>query len=299
LLRQNVALRREIGGSRLNAARESLAAANRELVAVADQTWTSSALEDVVGAGPQWPVEWGAWVAGLLAEAQGNYQEAYGALDVAWTMATPLRYYLGYRWFGPDLVRMALATDHRDRATAVTEEVEEAARRSNVATARASALRCRGMLDADPDLLVAAAGDFRRGGRIVDAALTAEEAAHALGRAARTADAVNLVGEALATYQRVGATRPAARAIALLRSLGAPIGRRARGQRRPSTGWESLTDTENSVVALVGTGLTNRQIGEQLFVSHRTVETHVSHVFQKLGLSSRAQLSAEAARRAV
>ena len=45
-------------------------------------------------------------------------------------------------------------------------------------------------------------------------------------------------------------------------------------------------------------GLTNAEIGERLFISRRTVETHLSHVFGKVGVSSRVQLAAEAARRA-
>jgi DNA-binding NarL/FixJ family response regulator len=51
------------------------------------------------------------------------------------------------------------------------------------------------------------------------------------------------------------------------------------------------------VVDLVAEGLTNRQIGERLFISRYTVETHVSHIFTKLGLSSRVELAARAARR--
>ena len=54
----------------------------------------------------------------------------------------------------------------------------------------------------------------------------------------------------------------------------------------------SLTPTEQRVVALVAEGLSNPQIGERLFVSRRTVQTHLAHVFAKLGISSRTQLAA-------
>jgi DNA-binding CsgD family transcriptional regulator len=50
------------------------------------------------------------------------------------------------------------------------------------------------------------------------------------------------------------------------------------------------------VAALVSDGLTNPQIGERLFVSRRTVRTHLAHVFAKLGIASRAQLAAEVTR---
>lgn len=51
------------------------------------------------------------------------------------------------------------------------------------------------------------------------------------------------------------------------------------------------------VTALVAAGLTNPQIAEQLFVSRNTVKTHLSHIYSKLGIASRAALAAEAARR--
>ena len=73
--------------------------------------------------------------------------------------------------------------------------------------------------------------------------------------------------------------------------------RRGRGQRRrPSTGWASLTPTEQQVVNLVVEGLTNPQIGQRLFISRGTVKTHLAHVFAKLGVTSRAELAVAATR---
>jgi DNA-binding CsgD family transcriptional regulator len=72
---------------------------------------------------------------------------------------------------------------------------------------------------------------------------------------------------------------------------------RRRGERkRPSSGWASLTPTERDVVRLVSEGLANNDIATRLFVSPRTVQTHLTHVYTKLGLSSRVQLAQEAAR---
>src|SRR5205814_4266967 len=63
--------------------------------------------------------------------------------------------------------------------------------------------------------------------------------------------------------------------------------RRGRGKRRrPSTGWDSLTPTELEVVKLVAEGLSNPQIAERMFISRKTVTTHLSHVFAKLDLPS-------------
>jgi predicted ATPase/DNA-binding CsgD family transcriptional regulator len=72
---------------------------------------------------------------------------------------------------------------------------------------------------------------------------------------------------------------------------------RGRGQRkRPASGWASLTPTERDVVRLVSEGLANNDIATRLFVSPRTVQTHLTHVYTKLGLTSRVQLAQEAAR---
>ena len=55
--------------------------------------------------------------------------------------------------------------------------------------------------------------------------------------------------------------------------------------------------SELRIAALVAEGLTDREIGDRLFVSPRTVQTHIAHVFNKLGMSSRAQIAAEVIRR--
>jgi predicted ATPase/class 3 adenylate cyclase/DNA-binding CsgD family transcriptional regulator len=74
---------------------------------------------------------------------------------------------------------------------------------------------------------------------------------------------------------------------------------RGRGERkRPTTGWASLTPTERDVVRLVSEGLANNDIAGRLFVSPRTVQTHLTHVYTKLGLTGRVQLVPEAARHA-
>lgn len=76
--------------------------------------------------------------------------------------------------------------------------------------------------------------------------------------------------------------------------------RRGRGERkRPPSGWDSLTPTERDVVSLVSEGLANKDIGDRLFISPRTVQTHLTHVYAKLGLTSRMQLAQEAIRRSV
>jgi predicted ATPase/class 3 adenylate cyclase/DNA-binding CsgD family transcriptional regulator len=73
---------------------------------------------------------------------------------------------------------------------------------------------------------------------------------------------------------------------------------RGRGERkRASSGWASLTRAELDVVKLVSEGLGNKEVAARLFVSPRTVQAHLTHIYTKLGLTSRVQLAQEAARR--
>ena len=65
-----------------------------------------------------------------------------------------------------------------------------------------------------------------------------------------------------------------------------------RGQRkRPISGWDALTSTEREVASLIEAGLRNAEIAERLFISRRTVETHVSRLYSKLEVTSRVGLA--------
>jgi DNA-binding CsgD family transcriptional regulator/tetratricopeptide (TPR) repeat protein len=108
--------------------------------------------------------------------------------------------------------------------------------------------------------------------------------------AARAPDAA--VAEArlaLATFERLGAAGHADAAGELLRRLGA-AGRA--WPRRHGT----LTKRESEVLALVAAGCSNAEIGERLYISRRTAEHHVASILSKLGLRSRAEAAAHAAR---
>lgn len=94
---------------------------------------------------------------------------------------------------------------------------------------------------------------------------------------------------AFAVLDSVGATAAADEAAALLRALGAPA---RTGDKRNVT----LTNREEEVLRLVGHGLTNREIGERLFISPKTVEHHVGRLLSKLGMRSRTEAAAFVAR---
>jgi len=85
---------------------------------------------------------------------------------------------------------------------------------------------------------------------------------------------------------------------ALSRDEAIAFVRRTRGSRkRPSGGWASLTPTELEIVRHAAAGLTNPEIGERMFISRGTVKVHLSHIYAKLGLRNRSEVTAEAIRR--
>lgn len=130
---------------------------------------------------------------------------------------------------------------------------------------------------------------YARLARPVQAARTRVLLAEALAPAERQG-AVAEARAALTAFEALGAHRDADHAAALLRSLGERASRS--GPRRVG----GLSRREAEVFALVGEGLSNRQIAERLFVAVKTVEHHVASIFTKLGVASRAEAAALAAR---
>jgi DNA-binding CsgD family transcriptional regulator len=279
-LRAHIAIRR----GELHVARQAAAEAEAE----------------ILRSGPQFGIDWLMWAKALLVEDADPVQ-ARTILDNAWALYEMLGAVTHCHTLGPDLVRLAVRTGDHERAAAITTRVEAVGELLGTATARGGALRCRGLLDDDPDVLRAAVAALRTGPRPAELAAACEDAALALTRRHQTLEAAALAAEALTLYDRLGATREAGRAAAGFRAAGLRSSRRDR-RRRPATGWSSLTASEHNVADLVARGLTNREIGQRLFISPRTVETHLAHVYAKLGLSSRAALAAtvtaEAATRA-
>jgi DNA-binding NarL/FixJ family response regulator len=90
---------------------------------------------------------------------------------------------------------------------------------------------------------------------------------------------------ALQDFERLDAARHADAAGALLRSLGAPI-------RTGPKGTGALTRREAEVLQLIGAGLSNPEIADRLYITRKTVETHVGNLLAKLGLRNRAEAAA-------
>lgn len=234
------------------------------------------------------------WCEGLLYEATGDLAGAAELLREAWDMDLPFRVVTRVR-MAPDAVRLAILTGSEMTAQAVTMEMERLAARAGSPHYEGIALRCRGLTSGEPDDLIRAVAILRRSQRPVELAFACEDAGVALCKVGRGGEASALLEEALRVYENIGAALDVARTVGALRSAGA----RSSGtstRRRPLTGWGSLTKSEQEVVALAGQGLTNSEIGARLFVSGRTVETHLSHVYRKLGIASRIELAIEVAK---
>jgi DNA-binding CsgD family transcriptional regulator len=229
------------------------------------------------------------WARGLLEEARGDVAAARQTLAAGWPLlarAMPCSCPL----IGPRFVRLLVAEGLRERAAAVCADVERAAGAMGSASARAAGLRCRGLLEGDPEPLLAAVALLRGVDRSPALGAAAEDAGEALARAGRVAEGRRLLEEAHGTYERLGAVHDRARVGAALRRLGARYGPRGSRPARPRTGLESLTPAQRAVAELVAEGLSNPEVARRLFVSTRTVETHVAHAFKKLDLRSRDEL---------
>jgi DNA-binding CsgD family transcriptional regulator len=248
-----------------------------------------------MAAGARFGVDFAGWAAALWHEARGEPTEALGALEPVWEQLQAIGFLTPGVRLGPDLTRLAVAAGRLDLARSVAEMMDAAATLNPASSWRGAALLSRGLALGDRSALVGSIGAYRESPRPLERASAMHQVGASLA-ATGNREGINLVEEAIDVYEGIDALGDVARAEATLRGLGIRRGRRG-PRRRPSTGWESLTDTEHRVVDLVERGLTNPEIGRRLFISHRTVETHVAHVFAKLGVSSRVQLAAQAARR--
>ena len=254
-----------------------------------------AAARDLARWGPGYLTTWAAWPRALIQEAGGEIGQALATMTGAWDTCARLGLALDYPAVGADLVRLALASGDIGRARDASAAVTEVAARNEVPWMTGAALRCRGLIEDDAEVLQAAAVACAGGSRPLGLALACEDAGAAFARQGRLDRARPLLDQALGIYEQLGAARDLARAEATLREAGIRRGRRGtRG--RPQTGWASLTPAEHAVAGLVAEGLTNPQIGERLYISHRTVQTHLAHMFAKLDIATRAQLAADVTR---
>jgi DNA-binding CsgD family transcriptional regulator len=190
----------------------------------------------------------------------------------------------------PDLVRLLLGAGDHAAARLATELAESDAKHNPLPPKRAAAVHCRGLLDADPAVLLVAAGEYDELTSPLLRGLALENAAVLLAGTGDAHAARATHGQAIEIYEGLDAIWDIRRADSRLRPLGVRRGHRGPRQR-PATGWEALTPAELNVAVLVAEGRSNPDIAADLFLSRRTVQSHVSHVLAKLGAHSRVDIA--------
>jgi DNA-binding CsgD family transcriptional regulator/tetratricopeptide (TPR) repeat protein len=198
----------------------------------------------------------------------------------------------GYLWL-PDIIRLAQMIGDTATATAAVATAAAEARQTAGPLTQAAAEHCQGLLLTDPARLLAAADAYGEAPAPLYRGQALENAAALYARHGDTASARAAYADAVAVYEKLEAAWDLLRARERLRAAGLRRGVHT-PRRRPATGWKALTPTELTVARLVASGMSNPDIAAQLFLSRRTVHTHVAHVMAKLDVHSRVAIAREA-----
>ncbi len=266
------------------AIRDEEAVARQHLSQVTDPTVDSSA----------WPdADVFTLARAVLAEAAGELRQAADLLamclepDIAEQMAN--RFTLL-----PMLTRLAASLGDAATASAAAQAAAQEADREDVPVKVAARDYCRGLLAGDPAPVQLAADYYQSSGRLMELANALEDVAVLSAASGDLRAARRAFSSAMGVNAQMGATWNIRRAAARLGPLGI---RRLRGtyQPRPRSGWDALTPTEMTVARLVAVGRSNPDIAAELFLSRNTVQTHVSHILEKLGQKSRTQIAVQTA----
>jgi DNA-binding CsgD family transcriptional regulator len=190
----------------------------------------------------------------------------------------------------PRLVHMALTVqDHELAVSAAAVAQRQSALNPGVRSLAAVAAHVGGLLDRNRDHLAEAIDLFDGTARPLAQASALEDLGVMAVEDGATPQALDVLGRALEIYAQTGAAWDASRVRSRLRALG--VRRRLTSGRHQGSGWAAMTDSELAVARLVAQGFTNREVAERLFVSHHTVSAHLRHVFVKLNVNSRVELT--------
>jgi DNA-binding CsgD family transcriptional regulator len=195
----------------------------------------------------------------------------------------------GYLPWRSEAAHAHLALGNDEEAVRLAEAELEAARTFGAPRALGVAARAAGLAaggDRGVALLEEAIDAFDHGGAVLERGRALADLGALLRRRNQRVAARALLRDALDIAHRVNAGPLATYADTELLATG------ARPRRVLLTGPESLTASERRIADLAGTGLTNREIAQILFITARTVEGHLTNVFRKLRLDSRTDLGA-------
>jgi DNA-binding CsgD family transcriptional regulator len=233
------------------------------------------------------------WAQGTAALVAGRPAQAYEQFSVIfdpaeWTYHPFLRF-----WLVPDLAEAASRAGQAAAAAAQLAELEPLAERGRDPLLLAGLSYARAVLaagdDAEP-LFRAALGPQVKAWPLLHARVLLAHGTW-LRRRRRVAQSRPPLRAARAAFEARGATAWAGMAQRELRATGETP------RRRGPAAWDRLTPQELQIARLAAQGATNGEIGQQLYVSHRTVSTHLHRIFPKLGVTSRTQLAAALATR--
>jgi DNA-binding CsgD family transcriptional regulator len=187
-----------------------------------------------------------------------------------------------------DLVESYVRAGQTEHARETLSKFSAKSEASGHVSALATAARCRGLLATDDDIDRAFEEALHWHERLpmpFEQARTEFCFGERLRRARRVAEARVMLNRALAGFERLGAAVWAERTRSELRATGARVARAAARSDR------DLTAQELQVALLVAQGATNREVAAALFLSPKTVEFHLGHVYAKLGIRSRTELA--------
>jgi DNA-binding CsgD family transcriptional regulator/tetratricopeptide (TPR) repeat protein len=225
----------------------------------------------------------------VLAEQAGDQGRALSILSTL--ERRPGEMTLIHQWL-PDVVRLALAVGDDDAALAAVQTCRaEAAAESTPARATAAARRCAGLLTCDPAELRHAVAHYRTVGPALELAGALEDLAVVLAAQGEAEEAKLAFNEAADHYTGFGATWDISRGERRLRAFG--LRRGVRGPRRPrgATGWAALSPTELKIASQISLGLSTPKIADDMFLSRRTVQSHIASILKKLGARSRVDIA--------
>jgi DNA-binding NarL/FixJ family response regulator len=186
---------------------------------------------------------------------------------------------------------LASASNWAGLATEAADGLGLDGRSSEALRAQAAVSLARDDSEAAAEAALSAARLAERGGLPIDEARSRILAGRALGQTDRD-EALAQLERARTQLDSVGANRYRDEAASELRALGQRTTRPKRGRDSIGDGIDSLSAREREVADLVAQGHTNKEIAAELYLSEKTVESHLSRIFGKLGASKRAQVAA-------
>ena len=247
----------------------------------------AAAIDDATNRGEGGGVSTCHFANAILFNGLARYDQALAAAKQATTY--PAEYGLA-NWGLPELVEAAARSGHLEQAAERIELLDRIATSSGTDWGLGLLARSRALLSTGSAAEAAYLAAIERLGRTqmrMDLARAQLVYGEWLRREGRRHDARGQLRPAYKMFSSAGADAFAERARRELAATGEVLDERS---ARPDSGRDLLTAQEAHIAELAGTGLTNAEIGAQMFLSQHTVEWHLRKVFVKLGITSRKQL---------